>query len=173
MCRGSKRKCLHCKTRFRPDHRNRNRQQYCSSSECRKASKKASQKRWLTKSENRDYFKHETHVRRVQEWRKAHPNYWRNKDALQDSCNLEPIVNKTETLNKNAQETPGSLPLQDSLIMQHPLIIGLLSNLTGHTLQDDIARSAACFIQSGLDILSEKHNSHGGQQYDHQTDHPP
>ena len=172
MCRGSKRKCFHCKTKFRQDHRNRDRQRYCSESDCQKASKAASQKRWLKKPENRDHFKSEVHVRRVQEWRKRNPDYWRKKGALQDSLNGQRPENKEESDRKTSSELQDSLALQDSLSLQSPLIIGLLANLTGHTLQDDIARSASFFIQSGLDILSEQQKANGGQHAT-QTDHPP
>jgi hypothetical protein len=172
MCRGSKRKCFHCKTKFRPDHRNRDRQRYCSEPDCQKASKAASQKRWLKKPENRDHFKSEVHVRRVQEWRKRNPGYWRKQGALQDSLNGQHAENKEENSNKTSSELQNSLALQDSLSSQSPLIIGLLANLTGHTLQDDIARSVSHFIQSGLDILSEQQKANGGQ-HANQTDHPP
>ena len=172
MCRGSKRKCFHCKTRFRPDHRNRDRQRYCSETECQKASKVASQNRWRSKPENQDYFKGEDHVRRVKEWRKEHPGYWRKKGALQDSYNVEHKENKEKNSNKVSPEPPNLLLLQDSLSMQHPLFIGLCANLTGHTLQDDIARSISRFIQSGLDIIAGQTNTNG-DQHAHKTDHPP
>ncbi len=172
MCRGSKRKCFHCKTRFRPDHRNRDRQRYCSEPECKKASKMASQEQWHNKPENQDYFKNEAHIRRVQEWRKGNPGYWRKKGALQDSLNEQHSENKEENSSKTSSEVQDSLALQDSLSLQNPLIIGLLANLTGHTLQDDMARSVSRFIQSGLDILSQQQKASGGQ-HANQTDHPP
>lgn len=52
-----RKKCCHCKELFRPDPRNAKRQEYCRKPECRKASKVASQRRWLSKPENRDYFR--------------------------------------------------------------------------------------------------------------------
>ena len=48
---------------------------------CRKASKADSQRRWLQKPENRDYFRGPEHVQRVQRWREAHPGYWRRAKA--------------------------------------------------------------------------------------------
>ncbi len=56
MRKSRKPKCAHCKQLFRPDPRNVKRQKYCSQPECRKASKAASQKKWLEKPENQDYF---------------------------------------------------------------------------------------------------------------------
>src|SRR5438034_4935488 len=42
-------KCLHCKEHFLPDYRHRERQRFCSKTDCRKARKRASQKAWLEK----------------------------------------------------------------------------------------------------------------------------
>ncbi len=93
-----KKKCSHCKRLFRPDYRNRNRQKYCNKPECRKVSKAASQKKWLNKPENKDYFRGADNVRRVQEWREQNPDYWKLKNSKK--------------------------PLQDSLAKQTPVIIG-------------------------------------------------
>ena len=60
-----KRKCKQCKTFFSPDPRCAKRHRYCSKAECRKASKAASQQRWLQKPANRDYFKGSPRVERV------------------------------------------------------------------------------------------------------------
>ena len=70
-----RRKCLHCLDLFRPDPRNLRHQRYCSKAECRQASQAASQRRWLAKAENRDYFRGAANVQRVQAWRAAHPGY--------------------------------------------------------------------------------------------------
>jgi len=59
---------------------------------CRKASKRASQARWLNKPENRDYFCGSDHVRRVQAWRKDHPGYWRKKKRQKMKRPLQDIV---------------------------------------------------------------------------------
>lgn len=68
-------KCANCDQLFRPDSRNAWHQRYCGASACRAASKAASQRRWLGKPENRDYFRGPEQVERVREWRKAHPGY--------------------------------------------------------------------------------------------------
>ncbi len=75
MGRRYRRKCRHCKKFFIPDPRNAKRQHYCREAPCRAASKAASQRRWLSKPENRDAFKGPEHVARVQRWRDAHPGY--------------------------------------------------------------------------------------------------
>ena len=75
----SKPKGQHCKTFFDPAPRSAGRQRYCSQPACRKASKAASQRRWLQQPHNRDYFSGPAHVERVRQWRKDHPGYWRRR----------------------------------------------------------------------------------------------
>ena len=84
-----KRKCLHCRELFRPDPRNLRHQRYCSKLACRQASKAASQRRWLGKAQNRNYFRGAINGQRVRAWRAAHPGYWKRTGpqsgiALQD-----------------------------------------------------------------------------------------
>ncbi|MEA1949059.1 MAG: hypothetical protein U9N83_17365, partial [Thermodesulfobacteriota bacterium] len=64
--------CVHCGKFFT---RRKREQNYCKEPECRKASKAASQKRWLQKPENQDYFSGPENVKRVQLWREANPGY--------------------------------------------------------------------------------------------------
>jgi len=75
MAKAGQRKCLCCKGLFDADPRNINRQRYCSNTDCRVASKLASQAAWLIKPQNMDYFRGPVHVVRVQAWRAAHPGY--------------------------------------------------------------------------------------------------
>jgi len=79
MAQCGQRKCLCCSQFFDVDHRNRNRQRYCSVTACRRASKAASQAAWLTQPKNATYFSDPVHVARVQAWRAAHPGYSRSK----------------------------------------------------------------------------------------------
>ena len=62
MTKRRRRKCRHCGHLFRPDPRNVRHQRYCSAQVCRRASKAASQGRWLAKAANRDYFRGPEHV---------------------------------------------------------------------------------------------------------------
>jgi hypothetical protein len=83
-------KYCNCGELFVPDARNKVRQKYCFKPECRQASKAASQRQWLNKPENQDYFRCPDNVRHVQQWRKDNPGYWRGQKqnrtvALQDS----------------------------------------------------------------------------------------
>jgi hypothetical protein len=162
-----KRKCPSCGVFFTPDHRNWRRQRYCSKPECRKAGKAVSQKLWLQKPENRNYFRGPDNVRRVQEWRKAHPGYSRKKrEALQDCLSGKP--------EKNQTVKPSSVAgaLQDLLSSQATVLVGLISHLTGSALQDDIALSARRLQQLGNDILNGPTHNNGGT-HDTKASHPP
>lgn len=162
-----KRKCLHCKGFFHPDHRNVGRQRYCSQPECRQVSKTESQQRWRQKPENLDHFKGKENVQRVQQWRLEHPGYWRRKppesdettDALQETLTLESLDNQQV---EPSLETSQKDALQDSLSLQHALIIGLISHLTGHTLQENIEITMRRLQQLGRDISSASTPQPGG-----------
>jgi len=144
-------KCFHCQQLFIPDARNATRQRYCSKPGCRKHSKADSQRRWLQKDENRDYFRGPEHVQRVQRWREAHPGYWRRAKrspvALQDPLIPQVAVNKI-----NIHSVPKDA-LQDLSILQPAVMVGLIAQMTGFALQDDIARAARRMQQLGNDIL--------------------
>jgi hypothetical protein len=145
-------KCLHCNEEHRCDPRNRGRQCYCSKPDCRRASKAASQRQWASREENRNYFRGAENCERVRQWRLANPGYWRNKrpvpqNALQDSLILQSAENQSLA-------PPGvSVALQDLCLSQPALLVGLISVVTGHALQDDIAASARSFVNRGRDIL--------------------
>lgn len=151
MSRTIRIRCCHCKQLFTPDARNATRQRYCSKPGCRQASKADSQRRWLQKPDNRDYFRGAVHVQRVQRWRAAHPGYWRRskpgQNALQDPLITQPTVN-----TDNFRQSPKAA-LQDLLITQPAVMVGLIAQLTGFALQDDIARAARRMQQLGNDIL--------------------
>ena len=142
------RKCQHCGESFQPNPRTGNRQKYCSKPECRKASRAASQRQWLSKPENHDYFKGPENTQRVREWRKEHPEHWKRKKALQDSLHSQ------NTENKNKLPNTVASPLQDVFAVQLPIFVGLIAMLTGSTLQDDIAQTAKHLMEFGLDILA-------------------
>ena len=160
-----KRKCKHCHTFFLPDARNARHQQYCGKTECRQASKTASQRKWLQKPENRDYFRGPENVRRVQLWRAAHRDYWRrqpstSQTALQDLSNLQPAENNQNT-DKSA-----SCALQDLLTAQPFVLLGLIANFTGAALQDDIDSTLRRLQQLGRDIAHHYTTRNKGGLYD-------
>ena len=125
MKKNEQRNCNNCNDLFSPDSRNINKQKYCRKPECRKASKAASQKKWLSKPENQEYFSGPDNVERVQKWREKNPGYSRHKGtpiALQDHSPLQVIENKGNI------PTQSSHALQDHLTTQPAVIIGLISS---------------------------------------------
>jgi len=145
-------KCLHCNEHFVPDYRSGARQRFCSKPDCREARRQQSQKAWLAKPENQNYFRDAKNAARVREWQQAHPGYWKNtsryrRRTLQDAC---------------SEQVPGDQPpstdlpqrtLQDLCSLQVPLFVGLISMLAGSTLPDDIATTTRSLVAKGHDIL--------------------
>lgn len=121
MQKPRRRKCMHYLELFKLDPRNAAKQKYCSKPECRLASKAASQKKWLAKTENHNYFRGPENVRRVQEWRKGNPGYWRmsRPDAtpLQDDLILKTMEQQSDTKDLTA------LALQDLLSAYQPVLL--------------------------------------------------
>lgn len=145
-------KCLNCKELFLPDYRNAQRQCYCPKADCRKARKRASQRAWLDKPENQNYFRDDKNAERVRTWQKEHPGYWKNaaryrQRTLQDGCSKQTI-----TVEQLVENTP-TRTLQDLCSMQIPLFVGLISMFVGSTLPDDIATSTRRLLLKGHDIL--------------------
>ena len=150
-------KCLHCNEEHHCSPRKRGRQRYCSKPDCQRASKAASQRQWLSRQENRDYFRGAENCERVRQWRLAHPGYRRNKKsvprgALQDLVKLqaaETEVVKLQTARDALQDV-----LQDVWRSQHATLVGPVSILTGHQSHEDIATTTRRFMNRGQDILA-------------------
>lgn len=149
----SRRKCRCCRDLFMADYRNGRRQHYCSKPECRRASKAASQRAWLSQPENQSYFRGAENTRRVQEWRKEHPSYWKRKRPRSGSS--QPIDNEPLNPEQTSCNVPpqSSRTLQDICLSQDPAFIGLISMVTGSTLQEDIVSTARHLVAKGRDIL--------------------
>jgi len=162
MAQPGQRKCLCCKRFFDPDHRNRERQRYCSQPECRRASKSASQAAWLTQSDNHDYFRGPEHVARMQAWRAAHPGYSRGKRRkpapLQDGLRAQVFDSIEETSVRG--ESADTEALQDLLIAPShspsPVLVGLIAHLFEVTLQEDIAATTRRLVQLGHDVINRR-----------------
>jgi hypothetical protein len=152
MARGDRRKCKCCLKLFRPDPSNRRHQRYCSAPRCRRASKAASQARWLSKPENQGYFRDPWHVARVRAWRSRNPGYWRKppgaSTTLQDVSTAQAVdpTSKTGNLVRS--------PLQEVIAAQPDVLIGLIAHLVGTPLQEDIVRTADRLLRLGRDILA-------------------
>jgi hypothetical protein len=168
-------KCLHCKKLFVSDYRNRGRQKYCSNPECQLVSKRARQERWLSKPQNRDYFRGAANVERVRAWREANPGYWKRhprkaRGTLQDACSAQlPLF---QELTPEPLSTACRSALQDVCQAQVPLMVGLVSNFTDCTLQDDIVPFIRRLIARGQDILDQpsSRSTKTNTPYDKQKD---
>ena len=133
MIKLRRRRCLCCQKLFGRDPRLRHRQKYCSEPECRAASKEASQRRWLRKPENHEYFRGEQHVDRVQAWRAQNPGHWR-KPALMG----EPLQEMIRAQPDDLVGESGSLALQETSAMQATDRREKCGSLPGFALQDSM-----------------------------------
>jgi len=154
MKRTRARKCHHCGQLYHPDYRTSDRQQYCSRVACRQASHRVAQLRWWSQPENQKYYRGTDQVRRIQAWRKAHPGYWKKKQAkppiaLPDECLAQPVECQGDSTGLNA------VALQDMMLMQPAVMVGLIASLTGSALPDDIASSLRRFQAHGQIILGK------------------
>lgn len=145
------RRCRHCRRRFVPDYRNAYHQRFCAKPECQRTSKWTSQRRWLRKPQNRNYFREPDNIVRVRDWRREHPGYWRTH---QHRCAGAPAMEPARTPAPEATSTP--LPtgtLQDVCRSKLPIFTGILSRLSGCTLQEDIANCARQMVSEAQCIL--------------------
>jgi len=151
--RPKRRKCRGCSDFFFPDYRNEHHQHFCGKPACRQASKLASQRRWLRKAANRDYFRGPDNAKRVQDWRKAHPGYWKRKTPRSGS--IQAVQPQKVNPVQSSCNVPGSSlgRLQDFCLTKEPGFIGLLSMITGRTLQEDITPIARRVVEQGQQIL--------------------
>lgn len=167
-----RRKCRCCSTFFVPDPRTMDRQRYCSKPGCRHASKRASQQRWWRKNGNGDHFRGPGEVARVQEWRRRHPGYWKPKSA--SSQRSQPAAYQGANPGQSSRNVPPKPAgtLQDDCLVQHPVVVGLISMLTGGTLQEDIEATARHLLLRGRNILGLSQpptTSVPTPSHDHQT----
>jgi hypothetical protein len=149
-------KCMHCTDFFIPDARNRAKQRYCDKEGCRQESKAASQRAWLGKPGNADWWKGEANVIRMQEWRRAHPGYSRRRRprrrvALQVLLNPQPATPQAPVAPDAALAL--QVALQEDWKQQSPIVVGLIAHLTGLALQEDIAPMLRSMHSRGRAIL--------------------
>ena len=149
----TRRKCRCCAKFFIADARTEDRQRYCFEPGCRQASKANSQRKWLSKNGNGDHFRGPAEVRRVQAWRKSHPGYWKKKNPSSQSP--QAVAPQPVKPAQSSRNVPRGLPgtLQDDCLTQDPAFVGLISMMTGSTLQEDIAATTRQLLLRGRNIL--------------------
>ena len=111
------------------------------------------------KPDNQNYFSGPQNSQRVKEWRKRNPGYWRKKnpapqEPLQDLCTTQ-VAQDEEVKRIEISDA-----LQDVLVMQPAVMVGLISMMTGSALQEDIAATTRALLSKGQDILGSRLWSH-------------
>jgi hypothetical protein len=144
------RRCPHCLQSFVPDYRNAYHQRFCSEPACRQASKRASQRRWLRKPRNRNYFREPDNVSRVREWRRKHPGYWRSSQHRYATVPLTGPPQAPAAVGASRSEAG---TLQDACRSKTPVLTGILRRLSCCTLQEDIAHCAREMLSEAQCIL--------------------
>ena len=153
------RKCWHCETWFKPQRRNAWHQRFCVASECQAASKRHSQRKWCRS--NPSYFRGPNEVQRVQAWRRKHPGYSNRESqgtgpeppsALQDVLLAQPVDEKLVAVLRDRLSTEISRPLQDVVVAQQHLLLGLTAMISGEALQEDIVRVLTVCYERGQRI---------------------
>lgn len=147
-------KCSHCNEFFLADYRNRQRQEFCTKEACRAASKRESQRRWLKKPGNEDYFCGQANTQRVKEWRQENPGYWkRSKRPTKSAGTLQEVCSAQDPVSEPVVKTSDLLPLQDLCSAQPLLLVGLIASFIGSPLQEDIVRHLRQLIAKGRQIV--------------------
>ena len=134
-----------------PNLRNWWHQKFCSKPECRKASKAESQRRWLSKPENKDHFRGSANVERVRQWRQGHPGYWKRPPKVPST--LQDVLPLQAADNAQLVKTTSEAPLQDFVAAQNPLLLGLISHLVDSPLQEVVEQATVRLLQKGRDLL--------------------
>jgi len=105
----------------------------------------------------------------VQEWRKNHPGYWRRKITREREPLQDLSIEKRE--EKQSVDAPSpAAPLQDLFSPQPAVLIGLIAQMIGSPLQDDIVLTARRLQQLGTDILNSP-TLNRGEKHDPKTPH--
>ena len=157
MAQTGQRKCLCCGLFFDPDHRNRERQRYCSAGACRRASKAASQAAWLSQAGNAGYFRGPVHVARVRAWRTEHPGSGRGRRRARRALQDPLIAQVTDSIEESGDrgesaEAAVAVALQDSWKVLAPALAGLIAHVFELTLQEDIDATVRHLVQLGDDV---------------------
>lgn len=92
----------------------------------------------------------------MQEWRRQHPGYWKKQKSRSEQAQVPD--SKSVNLEQTSRNVPSSglRTLQDFCLTQDPAFVGLISLVTGSTLQDDIAATARKLLLRGQNILGLK-----------------
>ena len=155
--------CLHCNRTFMPDCRHRLTQRYCEKPKCKRARQAASLERWRQKPENAGFWRGAWNVERVQEWRAQHPEYWkrgkrRKAVALQNAMELTEVVPR-HLEKTDMDENCVTKRIPRLLEEQSPVMVGLIAQLTGSTLQNAIGEMTLRLFETGRAVMGHEPES--------------
>lgn len=139
--------CAHCGHRFIINPRVGSRHRFCAKPDCVRASRASARRRWLRKNGGRKYFGGKENTERVRTWRHRHPRYWRRESRVRRSRHNKFV------LTKQLSSVLRYVALQDTIDTHLALKIGIISHLSGATLQDTIAKELKRLMLRGHAIL--------------------
>jgi hypothetical protein len=164
-----RRRCKHCDDLFKPDPRNLKRQKFCRKLECKEASTRYSQQKWLMKPKNKDHFSGPENVFRVQQWRQQNPGYWKRKESKKITSLIKGALQETlsakTTIDKGFPNDLMQTALQDSLSAKTLVIIGFDTQLNKTALQDIIDFTDQGTVKLVPDVLKKLIDQKKGVQY--------
>jgi hypothetical protein len=157
------RNCLNCNLLFVPDYRHRRDQFYCVKPVCKKARQAASLQRWREHPENQGFWRAGWNIERVQAWRAAHPEYWKRVKrtkvadrgvALQNAMKSAQVSDDKRDNSDEVGDCVTKRVLVD-LKRQDPVLVGLIAQLTGDTLQNAIYQTTARLYERGQAVMGQ------------------
>jgi hypothetical protein len=144
------RRCAHCGHRFSINPRVGRRHRYCAKPSCAAIRQTKARKRWLKRNGGRKYFRGAQNTDRVRTWRKKNPRYSRRESRIQRTRRND------FALGKSLSSALRYVALQDMIDTHLALKIGIISHLSGATLQDTIAKEIRRLTLLGHAILRGK-----------------
>jgi hypothetical protein len=101
----------------------------------------------LAQPANQNYFRGPDQVARVQAWRKQHPDYWKRR------CKKGIALQEMSSAQAVDQQRDEEKLLQEMISLQPVAMVGLISQLTGHALQEQIVTQLRQYHTRGQMIL--------------------
>ena len=154
LCRKKTFKCLNCGEMHIQDPRSKG-QRFCHQDLCRRASHARSQRQWLSKPQNRDYFTGPVNTERARQWRKANPGYWRKRKDPQNKAQQD-LIDTYLAYVEDVGCSDTRKSLQDFIKAQTAIMVGFASILTGSAQQDEIATILRSCLTRGADVYGNQ-----------------
>jgi len=142
-----KRKCLNCGKMFIPDPRSKGRQRYCGEKECRKASHRASSRKYYRKK-RKDPAWMAAQSQRVRNWQKENPRKAKRK-KFKKSCKKNECLRDSERGAKRSERDD----LRDDFIFYNTCLKGVIAQLT-EAEPDNIVSRMNFYYDRGKELVS-------------------